>query len=124
VHIPDTFDDRADCGDESLEERGQTDIVVDSDATIDSAKVRFTIEHSYIEDLYVELLKDGEQVQELVLCNASLDDANEDGLWNKKITLDGVQGLPVAGTWSLRVGDYWGGDDGYIRDFSLVVSAE
>jgi len=124
VAIPDTFDDRADCGDPELEERGEADIVVEADAVISSAKVRFEIQHTYIEDLYVELLKNGEQVQELVVCNASFDDMNEDEVLVKAIALDGVEDTPVAGTWTLRVGDYWGGDDGEIQDFSLVVSVQ
>ena len=89
---------------------------VDSDAAIEDLNVAVEIDHTYIGDLTVTLIRDG---VERVLQDRQ--GGSDDNLVQSYHVTD-FNGQSIGGTWQLRVVDGAGQDVGAIRRFALVAT--
>jgi len=91
-------------------------ITVGDELEIGTLKVKVNIEHTYIGDLKVKLVHDGQEVV--------LHDQQGGGADNLVQTFDVHQfdGTRAKGNWELRVSDHAAQDTGKLRGWSLVVS--
>ncbi|MCU0691955.1 MAG: proprotein convertase P-domain-containing protein, partial [Polyangiaceae bacterium] len=92
-------------------------ITIDQDVTIGSLKAQLNIEHSYVGDLRVVLVKDGTEV---VLHDRT--DGSGSGL-NEVYPVRQFNGQSARGTWTLKLSDHAEGDTGKLVGFKLIVGS-
>ncbi|HJK94072.1 MAG TPA: proprotein convertase P-domain-containing protein [Polyangiaceae bacterium LLY-WYZ-15_(1-7)] len=96
-----------------------SDITIDGAGTIATLRVTVNITHPFIADLVIGLAKDGGDELEL------LREEYVDGtMLVRTFTVDGLNGEAAAGTYTLRVADIAGGDEGTVNSWSVEILTE
>lgn len=98
-------------------EGATSEIEVDAEGQVDSLTLSVDIEHSYKGDVAILLYKDG--TRSIVYKGWETEQPWEDDVQLTNETVEGFEGLDLAGTWKLRVVDVMSPDPGTLNSWSL-----
>ena len=92
-------------------------LTIDDDVTIGSLSAKLAIEHTYIGDLKIVLVKDDIEV---VLHDRTGGGTND---LNESYPVSEFNGKSAKGTWTLKISDLANADKGALKNFTLSVSS-
>ena len=92
-------------------------LTVNEDVEIGSLKVKLGIDHTYIGDLRVVLIKDGTEVVLHDRTGGGTDNINE------TYTVREFDGMSAKGVWTVKISDHANADKGALKSFVLSVAS-
>ena len=92
-----------------------SEIEVGDSGTFSALRVTVNVTHDFPLDLRFTLIKDGNEV-------TFAEELAEESAFIRTFTVEGFEGVDRAGTWTLRVEDLAGGDEGTLNSWSLELT--